>query len=145
MTHREAKGHIRAFMQVHYTDERLAQLLAHAQQGRLEFHSCCCFIGITTADHALATGYKFGQMGHYLTAKAMQGAVAAEEAFLRLDMSARKTGMIFSASANRSRILIPMVRAEMRRRGRKAIAERAAAVPAQEIAAALVSAHMVAR
>lgn len=46
------KKPIREFMQKHYTDERLAQLLAHAQDGKLSYWSCCCFIGIPTAVHS---------------------------------------------------------------------------------------------
>ncbi|MCI0526562.1 MAG: hypothetical protein L0Y56_03795, partial [Nitrospira sp.] len=47
------KAPLRAYMQQHYSDEKLAALLAHARDGKLAYHSCCCFIGIATADHAL--------------------------------------------------------------------------------------------
>jgi hypothetical protein len=43
---RQWKQALRAFMQQHYTDERLAMLLAHAESGKLSFTSCCCFIGV---------------------------------------------------------------------------------------------------
>lgn len=36
-----------------YTDEKLAALLAHAEDGKLSFWSCCCFAGVPTANHAL--------------------------------------------------------------------------------------------
>lgn len=36
-----------------YTDERLAMLLAHAQDGKLSYYSCCCLRGVPSADHAL--------------------------------------------------------------------------------------------
>lgn len=44
---------IKAFLQTAYTDEKLAALLAHAQDGKLSYNSCCCLIGIPTAQHSL--------------------------------------------------------------------------------------------
>src|SRR5258708_22634376 len=41
------------FLQTAYTDENLAALLAHAQDEKLSFFSCCCLIGVTNAPHAL--------------------------------------------------------------------------------------------
>lgn len=38
-----------------YTDEKLAALLAHAEDGKLAYDSCCCFIGVPNALHALRT------------------------------------------------------------------------------------------
>src|SRR6202021_4042065 len=86
MTHKEKKGHIRAFMQNHYTDERLAQLLAHAQDGKLNYVSCCCFIGVVTADHAVQEGFPaIGNIGttvdHYWAAKRLPGAQEAESSY----------------------------------------------------------------
>lgn len=148
MNHKEAKGHIRAFMQAHYTDERLAQLLAHAQEGKLRFASCCCFIGIVTADHALRSTLLDVQENHYDAAFRLPAAEMAESAFRMLWRSSTDCTEVSHRSerdAVRGRILIPMVRAEMRRRDHGVIAERAAAGSAQEIAAALISKHMVAR
>lgn len=76
---------ISSFLQTAYTDERLAALLAHAQDGKLSYWSCCCFIGIPTAIHALR-----GQMGsvtasmepHYDKACGIPGASDAEDASL---------------------------------------------------------------
>lgn len=125
----ERKQHIRAFMQAHYTDERLAQLLAHAQDGKLAFHSCCCFIGVATADHALR-GYRFkdfreradGLLGiderHYILAESLPGAQEAEHAF---DGLSDWHGSEYDAA--RRRILIPMIRAEQRRRERARTAQ----------------------
>ena len=36
-----------------YTDEKLAALLAPAEDGKLSYVSCCCLIGVPTAGHAL--------------------------------------------------------------------------------------------
>lgn len=46
-------GHIVKYLQECYTDERLAMLKAHAEDGKLGYGSCCCFVGIPTADHEL--------------------------------------------------------------------------------------------
>jgi hypothetical protein len=46
-------GNIVKFLQTAYTDENLAALLAHAQDGKLSFSSCCCVAGIPSAGHAL--------------------------------------------------------------------------------------------
>jgi len=44
---------ISQYLQTAYTDEQLAALLAHAEDGKLSFYSCCCLAGIPTANHAL--------------------------------------------------------------------------------------------
>ena len=115
----ERKKYIRAFMQNHYTDERLAMLLAHARDGKLEFQSCCCFIGVVTSPHRLRGEMPcFGSSGiikerHYFDAQALDGGEEAEEAFRKLDGC---QGEEVGDGAIRRRILIPMIRAEMRRR-----------------------------
>ncbi len=48
----DLKKAIRAFFP-NYTTERLTAYLAHAQDGKVFYSSCCCFIGGATADHAL--------------------------------------------------------------------------------------------
>lgn len=100
------------FMREHYTDERLCWLLEHALSGKLAFYSCCCFIGITSSDHALRGKVSgcldFIEHGaHYFRARdLLYGAVEAEEAFLRL----AKTDEEKRAK------LIPLVEAEIARR-----------------------------
>lgn len=79
----QRKQHIRAFMQAHYTDERLAMLLAHARDGKLSYISCCCFIGIANADHALRGRSDEGG-SHLRDARMYPGAIAAEGSFLHL-------------------------------------------------------------
>jgi len=114
---RQCKRAIRQFLQTAYTDERLAWLLAHARNGKLAYRSCCCFVGVVTAPHALQAEIKIFESvhPHYLSAKALAGAPQAERAYCALgyiDNSA------FSVSRDdlRRRRLIPMIRAEMRRR-----------------------------
>jgi hypothetical protein len=80
---------IKNFMQDHYTDERLAELLAHAQDGKLAFMSCCCFIGIPIADHALqgdsAMDWCLIVLSvHYQRARALPGALDAEYEYRKL-------------------------------------------------------------
>jgi uncharacterized protein (DUF58 family) len=48
-----ATDNIVRFLQTHYTDDTLAALIAHTEDGKLSFDSCCCLVGIPTADHAL--------------------------------------------------------------------------------------------
>lgn len=126
----ERKKHIRAFF-VHYTDERLAALLAHAQDGKLSYLSCCCFIGVATADHALygersseflehLNGFELiSPEPHYDRAQELPGASAAEEAFAALVQNLACATQAQADTITR-RILIPMIRAEMRRRDRLA-------------------------
>lgn len=121
---RENKQICRAFLQEHYTDERLAMLLAHAEDGKLSYFSCCCFIGTATSDHALrghsvlieiaaalprgAPDFVFPK--HYFAAKNLRGAEDAEEAFFDLGDDA----------AERRAEILGIIRKEIRRRDRQA-------------------------
>ena len=108
------KAIIREFMRNHYTDERLAQLYAHAKDGKLTYWSCCCFIGIPNANHALRGEVDASQREGSHVDKArveLVGAYGAEVAFLRI------SGNGDNEQLGRA-ILIPMIRAEMRRRER---------------------------
>lgn len=138
MTHKQIKRHIRSFLRNHYTDQRLAELGAHAQDGKFNALGCCCLIGAVNSPHALTGGsYLMCGGDHFGESKRLAGAVDAELAIVTVYLRAGMSGA--------GRVLSSMCRAEMRRRDRRAIEERAAAVPAQEIAAALVSKHMVAK
>jgi hypothetical protein len=111
---KENKQIIRNFLREHYTDEKLVMLLAHAQSGKLSFHSCCCFIGIPTADHALQGKNVIGYESHYKISEMLSGAGRAEEAYARLDYP------IATDEERRRRRLISIVKAEIRRRDRLA-------------------------
>jgi hypothetical protein len=104
------------FLQTAYSDEKLSELLAHAQDGKLCWSSCCCFVGVLTADHALrgwAGGVKFDPIStlprcsepHYLSAKEIPGAKEAEKEFKRL-----------GDDYDRRAAIIPLILAEMERR-----------------------------
>ena len=120
-THKQNKQAIREFMQDHYTDERLAMLLAHAQDGKLAYGSCCCFIGIPTVDHPALVGHGFPITLHAAKARLQWPltAPAAEFAFFQLAPGLESHHV--ASDAKRRRILIPMIRAEMRRRERLAL------------------------
>ena len=121
-----------SYMQQHYRDSDLAALLAHAEDQKLTFYSCCCFIGIPTADHALQgiTGTdELDLAPHYHLAKygesvaryrkdskkdALPGAHEAEQAFMRLAKDR-------DDDITRRAALIPLIRAEMKRRERSIV------------------------
>jgi hypothetical protein len=118
---RQCKRAIRQFLQTAYTDERLAWLLAHARSGKLAYRSCCCFVGVVTAPHALQAEVKIFESvhPHYLSAKALAGAPQAERAYCALGYI-DNTAFSVSQDDLRRRRLIPMVRAEMGRREKDA-------------------------
>jgi hypothetical protein len=114
------KQPVRDFLRNYYTDARLAELLAHLQDGKFNYSSCCCFIGCATSDHELQTIDRMnmsfhGTWGDHLNeARRLSGADSAECAVLCMGNGDDKP----RGNARRSRILIPMVRAEMKRRER---------------------------
>lgn len=70
------------FLQTAYSDERLAALLAHAQDGKLAFYSCCCMAGGATADHPLkGTIREYAEQPHYVRAMELPFAYEAEREF----------------------------------------------------------------
>lgn len=96
------------FMREHYSDEQLAALLSHAEDGKLFFLSCCCFVGIPTANHPLK-GFRFPMWGdHYFKVIKRNGYRQAENAF----------GSIGACGGDPERraAIIPLIRAEMARR-----------------------------
>lgn len=130
---REQKVALRFFLQ-QYPDDKLAALLAHAQDGKLAYHCCCCFIGVINAPHALQTSGSFlPQEGpvHHNEARLLPGGFEAEMAFRGL-----------GNDSDRRRLIIPLIRAEFWRRERAARRMPAGAaspvpVPARELATAL--------
>ena len=103
---------IRKFLATSYSDEKLAALLAHAESGRLSYSSCCCLIGIPTANHALhgAEQMVYNPSSHvHLSRKTLPFAREAEEEFYRL-ADDRKD------DRQRRKRLLPLIREEMERR-----------------------------
>lgn len=120
---KENKQIIRQFMRDNYTDERLAMLLAHAQSGKLAYYTCCCFIGVATANHVLQgsrelPGYLGGGHGSHLdAARLLPGGNEAEDAFSELSDSEPWFDTWNGEQARRR--LIPIIKAEIRRRDRE--------------------------
>jgi hypothetical protein len=118
----ELKKGIRAFFP-NYTTEGLTAYLAHAQDGKVFYSSCCCFVGGATADHALQGRCDTNDYRHYQAAKNLPGADRAEAAFFDLGRPHYKYPIGtdgLKADAQRRRVLIPMIKAELRRRARQA-------------------------
>ncbi|HEX3156761.1 MAG TPA: hypothetical protein VHV32_19185 [Candidatus Angelobacter sp.] len=99
------------FLQTAYTDEKLAALLAHAQDGKLSYRSCCCLVGLASAEHP------FKQIDEF----------AVEEHFSHpLDFGRHESPDAWAISdaycvlgkddAERRERLIPLILAEMERR-----------------------------
>jgi len=115
---KESKRAIRNFLRTAYTDERLAWLLAHARSGRLVYNSCCCLVGVVTADHSLQGKVPVKELAssHYALAKTFVGASSAERAYQDLGYIGKTR--VPSADEVRRRRLVPLVKAEIWRRER---------------------------
>jgi hypothetical protein len=97
-----------------YPDDRLAELLAHAQDGKLSYGSCCCFVGCLTADHPLRhpeSGPMTGSVQHIYLAREIDS--GSRE---KLGPVERAFMQIASGDADRRRLVIPLIRTEMKRR-----------------------------
>lgn len=97
---------IKLFLQTEYSDERLAMLLAHAEEGKLSFMSCCCLRHIPTAQHALRGAEEFHTKSHGPKDWDSVLGYEAEIEFLQLG----------ETDAKRRERLIPLILEEMRRR-----------------------------
>lgn len=106
-----------------YPADRLAALLAHAQEGKLSFLSCCCFIGVETADHALEGKHPgfVAVRPHLHRAREIPGAREAEAAYCTLGAIGPGAAGDWTNDGYRRKIIIPMVRAEFRRRDREVV------------------------
>ena len=116
------KAPIRAWLRL-FPDDRLAALLAHAQDGKLAYNSCCCLVGALTADHPLQKSAQqcnhWDPANHLFRARQIPRALRAETAFNALGCGQEKRRFgrpQYGDDALRRRRLIPMIRAEMRRR-----------------------------
>ena len=117
-TLRGYKQDIRAFLET-WPDERLAMLLAHAQDGKLSYHSCCCLIGVRTAEHVLKSCGDVLAPTHYFDARALPMAANAEAAFEMIGYDRR---LLPCAFLDRDRLrrtrVIPIIKAIIRQRDR---------------------------
>lgn len=105
---------IERFLQTAFTDERLAGLLAHCEDGKLVFYSCCCFAGAPTADHALRGEIEdYDLEPHYIAAKKLPFAAEAEREFCSLAYSFASDR---ERDSQRRAIVKPLILAEIERR-----------------------------
>lgn len=107
-------GYIEKFLG-HYTDQKLAELLAHCEDGKFAFFSCCCFIGAATADHPLVSKADYNhfvqpwsRVPHYRKAKQLAFADGAES----------EVRLLAPHDDGRRALLIPIIKEEMERRAK---------------------------
>jgi hypothetical protein len=102
---------IRKFLAANYSNEKLAALLAHTESGRLSYNTCCCLVGIATADHALLGAFESDSLpyedSHVCRARKLPFAWEAEAEFREL-----------GPDEARREALLPLIREEMARRDR---------------------------
>jgi hypothetical protein len=103
---------IKQFLREAYTDEKLAALKAHTEDGKLSYKSCCCFIGCATRNGALYTENQYGlsinnhDSEHYFEAVKLSCGVIAELEYCHLGDS----------DAERREHLLPLINEEIARR-----------------------------
>lgn len=119
---KRVKHYLRADLKTWPTKD-LCALLAHAQEGKLHFLSCCCYIGFRTADHAYKgfqayRSHEGNTWNHYKVAKRAPGAVYLEDCFLGLGIYGSNAAKV-GDELRRAR-LIPMILKELRDRERAA-------------------------
>lgn len=93
-----------------YTPERLAMLLAHACEGKLAYHSCCCFAGVPTAHHALQEDMECEQIASLY----QEGHERSDHSQLQAMSSA--FFYLGEEDAERRAKLIPLIHEEIQRR-----------------------------
>lgn len=106
------------YMRQNYSDQKLAELLAFAEDGKLSYSSCCCFVGVPTANHSLmsmADAASASDCDHYQSAIAIPEAPVAERAFRTLAVDSAD-GSSEERDAERRARLIPLIYAEIKRR-----------------------------
>ncbi len=116
---RRGKRAIRQYLRTAYTEERLVWLLAHARNGKLTYQSCCCLIGVATADHPLRANADVNEASgaHYHLARKFLGAREAEQAYWELGYIGASR-FVASSDELRRRRLVPMILSEIRQRER---------------------------
>lgn len=134
--YKEWKRAVRQFLRTAYPDERLVWLLAHTRGEQLSYQSCCCLIGVTTADHPLRGRVDLDQttQPHYSLAKKYMGAREAEQAFWELGFKGPER-VCESSDPLRRRRLLPMILSELRRREMaRTVSREMASIPGELVA-----------
>lgn len=119
-------GNIVKFLQTAYTDENLAALLAHAQDGKLAYTSCCCPAGLPSAGHALKGTGEYAVEEHQAHPLDIASRHTATLAWLvsdeYCDLGQVGDGITPPSDALRRERLLPLIRAEQDRRAQSSTA-----------------------
>jgi hypothetical protein len=118
---KKAKAELRKFIRRHYSDDMLADLLAHAREGLLVYDTCCCVVGFVNAPHSYRSSVPEGEVidARFFQAEELEGGMAAADAFCMLGAPLESGNWRACRSVNgdlRRRRIISIIRAEMRRR-----------------------------
>src|SRR5688572_8069285 len=97
---------ITGYMRKCYSDEKLAALLAHTEDGKLVYVSCCCFAGFPDARHAYqADALSAGSHGPF---------------YFQIDPSRDVVSLAFhdlgANNETRREALLPLIKLEIARR-----------------------------
>ena len=112
------------FLAEAYSDERLAALLAHAQDGKLSFCSCCCFIGITNAPHALRGYMREFAKGQILPRESTHHQEVRYGSELA-DSAETEFALLGESDEERRALIIPLAESEILRREQNREGEKA--------------------
>lgn len=126
-----AKGHIRAWIRAHFSDQKCAEVLAFAQDGRMSYTDPCgCLMGVTKSSY-LHQGDHICTSRHYDEACEFDAEGNAERGFKNLAYpdGQDEESADWGTDTLRLRRFIPILKAEIRRRDRAAM-EAAALHPA---------------
>jgi hypothetical protein len=120
---RKAKHDIRAFIQAHWSDEKLAEVYVFNQDGKMDLHNACsCVLGVTLAAtlHHKQCGPLLSDM-HYSVAKFLPGAREAEMGYAKIRSCCVEGRTADEWPGIAQRRLSAIFRSEMRRRRRVAV------------------------
>jgi len=118
---KQAKASIRAFIQAHWSDEKLCAVYAFNRDGKMLYESgCCCLLGVTLSErlHESSQGmcpFRLGKEDrhHYYIAQELPMAIVAERAYRDLGWNGTRG---YYSEIRRCNRFSALLRAEMRRR-----------------------------
>jgi len=118
ITFKQSKQIVRNYLRMAYSDNALTEFLDYTRAGKLRFFSCCCLAGFPLRPAGLKPleldeAMNFHRSGsHYLGSRMDDALIArASDAFNRLGCN----------DIERRRHIIPIIKAELRRRMRNEI------------------------
>lgn len=102
------------FLQTAYSNERLAALRAHCEDGKLAYDSCCCLVGIPTATGALKSARPKYWTGWDDNHDPIHNIIGRQWPFGREAES--EFSVLGDTDAERQERLLPLILAEQERR-----------------------------